>query len=85
MVWTQNLTLTKDAITAVPQETWDLPQETHDQTPRMLLAGCNLAELSLAEPSLAEPSLAELSLAEPSLAESSLAKPSRDQLTEYDW
>jgi len=58
-----------DAVTAAPQEIRDLLQETHDQTPQTLLAGC-----SLAEPSLAELSLAELSLAEPS----------RDQLAEYD-
>ena len=55
-MWTQNLTLTEDAVTAAPQKTRDLLQETHDQTPQMLLAGCSLAELSLAEPSLAEPS-----------------------------
>src|SRR6266542_1797373 len=67
-LWIRNLTLTMDAVTAAPQE-------SHDQTPQMLLAGC----------SLAKPSLAELSLAELSLAESSLAKPSRDQLAEYDW
>ena len=65
-LWTQNQTPTKGAA---PQETRDPPQETGDQTPRMLLA----------EWSLAEPSLAELSLAEPSLAE-----PSRDQPAEYD-
>src|SRR6266542_674625 len=75
-LWTQNLTLTIDAVTAALQKTRDLPQETHDQTPRTLLAGCSLAELSLAESSLAEPSLAELSLAELSLAEPSLAEPS---------
>src|SRR6266542_880401 len=71
-LWTQSLTPIRDAVNAAPQETRDLLRETHDQTPRMLLAGCSLAESSLAEPSLAEPSLAELSLAEPSLA-----KPSR--------
>ena len=69
-----------DVVTAAPQETRDLLRETHDQTPRTLLAGCSLAELSLAELSLAEPSLAELSLAELSLAE-----PSHDQPVEYDW
>ena len=74
-----------DAVTAAPQKIRDLLQETHDQTPQMLLAGCSLAEPSLAEPSLAELSLAELSLAEPNLAKSSLAKPSCDQLIEYDW
>jgi len=74
-----------DAVTAAPQETQDLPQETCDQIPQMLLAGCSLAELSLAEPSLTEPSLAELSLAKPSLAKPSLAELSRDQPTEYDW
>ena len=74
-LWTQNLTLTEDAVTAAPQETRDLLRETHDQTPRTLLAGC-----SLAEPSLAEPSLAELSLAKPSLV-----KLSHNQLAEYDW
>ncbi len=74
-MWTQNLTLTMDKITAAPQETRDLPQEIREQTPKTLLAGCSLAEPSLAEPNLAEPSLAELSLAELS----------RDQLAEYDW
>src|SRR6266542_3698875 len=49
VLWTQNLTLTTDAVTAAPQE-------TRDQTPQMLLAGLSLAEPSLAEPSLAEPS-----------------------------
>ena len=95
-LWTRNLTLTTDAITAAPQETWDPlqetwdpPQESHDQTPQMLLAGCSLAEPSLAELSLAELSLAELSLAkpslaEPSLAELSLAKLSLTQPTGYD-
>jgi len=33
-----------DVVTAAPQE-------THDQTPQKLLAGCSLAELSLAKPS----------------------------------
>ena len=84
-LWTRNLTLTTDAVTAAPQETWDPPQESHDQTPQMLLAGCSLAEPSLAEPSLAESSLAEPSLAESSLAEPSLAEPSRDQPAEDDW
>ena len=74
MLWTQNLTPTEDAVTAAPQEIRDLLRETHDQIPRMLLAGC----------SLAEPSLAELSLAKPSLAEPSLAKLNFDQLIEYD-
>ena len=37
-LWTQNLTLTIDAVTAAPQEIRDLPQETGDQTPRTLLA-----------------------------------------------
>ncbi len=69
-LWTQNLTLTMDAVIAALQKTQDLLRETYDQTPRMLLAGCSLAELSLAESSLAKPSLAELS---------------RDQLAEYDW
>src|SRR6266508_4042481 len=55
-LWTQNLTLTEDAVTAAPQETRDLLRETHDQTPQMLLAGSSLAEPSLAEMSLAEPS-----------------------------
>src|SRR6266542_3386185 len=55
-LWTQNLTPTVDAVTAVSQKTWDLLRETHDQIPRTLLAGCSLAEPSLAEPSLAEPS-----------------------------
>src|SRR6266542_5865939 len=58
-LWTQNLIPTVDAVTAAPQETQDLLRETHDQIPRMLLAGCSLAELSLAELSLAELSLAE--------------------------
>jgi len=70
MLWTQSLTLITDAVTAAPQKIRDLPQETYDQTPRMLLAGCRLTK----------PSLAELSL-----AESSLAEPSRDQLVGYDW
>jgi len=39
-----------DAVTAAPQETRDLLRETHDQTPRMLLAGCSLAELSHDQP-----------------------------------
>ena len=60
----------QDAVTAAPQETQNSSQETYDQTPQMLLAGCSLAKPSLAKPSLAEPSLAELS---------------RDQLAEYDW
>src|SRR6266540_3264862 len=60
-LWTQNLTLTKDAVTAAPQKTRDLLREMHDQIPQMLLAGCSLAEPSLAESSLAELSLAELS------------------------
>ena len=63
-----------DAVTAAPQKTQDLPQETCEQTSRMLLA-----EWNLAEPSLAEPSLAELNL-----AESSLTEPSCDQLAGYD-
>ncbi len=58
-----------NAVTAAPQEIWDLPQETHDQTPQRLLAGYSLAELSLAELSLAELNLAE---------------PSHGQLAEYD-
>src|SRR6266542_2851847 len=81
-LWTRNLTLTTDAVTAALQETWDPlqetwdpPQESHDQTPQMLLAGCSLAEPSLAKPSLAEPSLAEPSLAELSLAEPSCNQP----------
>ncbi len=73
-LWTQSLTLTTDVVTAAPQEIRDLPQETHDQTPRTLLAEYSQAELSLAEPSLAESRLVEPSLAEPS----------RDQLVEYD-
>ena len=52
-MWTQNQTSTEGAA---PQETRDLPQETGDQTPQMLLAEWSLAEPSLAEPSLAEPS-----------------------------
>ena len=83
-MWTQNLTLTIDAVTAALQGTQNLLQETHDQTPQMLLAECSLAELSLVKPSLAELSLAELSLAKLNLAELSLAKLSCDQLTEYD-
>ena len=47
MLWTQNLTLTRDVVTAALQEIRDLLRETHDQTPQMLLAGCSLAELSL--------------------------------------
>src|SRR6266542_3860413 len=70
-LWTQNLTLTMDAVTAAPQEIWDLLREMHDQTPQTLLAGCSLAEPSLVELNLAEPSRAELSLAELSLAEPS--------------
>ena len=58
-LWTQNLTLTMDAVTAALQETRDLLRETHDQTPQKLLAGCSLAELSRAEPSRAKPSRAE--------------------------
>ncbi len=69
-----------DIVIAALQEARDLLRETHDQTPRTLLAECSLAELSLAKPSLAE-----LSLAEPSLAELNLAEPNRDQLAEYDW
>src|SRR6266542_1698649 len=79
-LWTQNLTLTKDAVTAILQETQDLLQEMHEQTPQTLLAGCSLTKLSLAELSLAELSLAELSLAELSLVE-----PSRGWPVEYDW
>ncbi len=37
------------AVTAAPQETWDLLREMHDQTPQMLLVRCSLAELSLTE------------------------------------
>ncbi len=44
-----------DAVTTALQETQDLLQEIHDQTPRTLLAGCSLAELSLAEPSRDQP------------------------------
>ena len=84
-LWTQNLTLTMDAVIAAPQEIRDLLWETYDQIPQTLLAGYSLAELSLAELSLAELSLAKLSLAKLSLAEPSLAEPSRDQLVEYDW
>ena len=79
MLWTENQILTMDAVTAAPQETRDLLQETREQTPQTLLARC-----SLAEPSLAKLSLAELSLAELNLTELSLAKPSHDQLAEYD-
>src|SRR6266545_2635134 len=57
-LWTQNLTLTEDAVTAAPQETRESLWETRDQTPQILLAGYSLAELSLAELSLAELSLA---------------------------
>ena len=60
-----------DAVTTARQEIQDLLQNTHDQTPQMLLAGYSLAELSLAEPSLVELSLAELSLAKLSLAKPS--------------
>ncbi len=49
-----------DAVTAAPQETWDLLRERHDQTPQTLLAGCSLAEPSLAKLSLAEPSREQL-------------------------
>src|SRR6266542_6987298 len=59
-LWTQNQTLTIDAVTAEPQKTRDPPQETGDKTPRTLLAEWSLAELSLAEPSLAEPSRDQL-------------------------
>ncbi len=55
-LWTENQTLTMDAVTAAPQETRDLLRETCEQTPQTLLARCSLAEPSLAEPSLAEPS-----------------------------
>src|SRR6266542_1936287 len=37
-LWTQNLTLTIDAITAALQETQDLLRETREQTPQVLLA-----------------------------------------------
>src|SRR6266540_3387901 len=77
IVWTQTITLTGGAVNNAPQETRD---QTCENTPQRLLAGC-----SLAEPSLAEPSLAELSLAELSLVELSLAKLSLTQLTGYDW
>ena len=50
-LWIQNPTLTIGAVTAAPQETRDLLQETHDQTPQILLAEYSLAELSLAKPS----------------------------------
>src|SRR6266498_311638 len=50
-LWTQNLILTEDTVTAAPQEIRDLPQEiqdlpqkTHDQTSQMLLAEWSLAE-----------------------------------------
>ncbi len=55
-LWIQNLTLTRDAVIAAPQEIWDLSQETCDQSSQMLLAGCSLTELSLVKLSLAEPS-----------------------------
>ena len=48
-LWTQNLTLMMNAVTAAPQEIRDLLRETHDQTPQTLLAGYSLAELSLVE------------------------------------
>ena len=74
-LWIQNLTLTMDVVTAALQETQDLLQETHDQTPQRLLARCSLAESSLVKSNLAELSLAELSLAELS----------HGQPAEYDW
>src|SRR6266542_3805909 len=80
-LWTQNLTLTMDAVTIAPQETRDPPQKSDDQTSRMLLVGCSLAEPSLVELNLAEPSRAELSLAELSLAEPSLAEPNLAELS----
>ncbi len=83
-MWTQNLTLTENAVTATSQELQDPSQETCNQSPQMLLAGCNLVKPSLAESSLAKPSLAESSLTELSLAELNLAESSHDQLTEYD-
>ena len=46
ILWTQNLILTMDAVTAALQETRDLPQETHDQTPQIRLAEYSQAELS---------------------------------------
>ena len=58
-----------DVVVAALQETRNPLQESDDQTPRVLLAGCSLAKLSLAELSLAEPSWAEPSRAEPSRAE----------------
>src|SRR6266540_1306582 len=66
-LWTQTITLTGGAVNNAPQETRD---QTRENTPQRLLAGCSLAEPSLAELSLAELSLAELSLT---------------QLTGYDW
>ncbi len=39
VVWTQNPTLTMDAVTAAPQEIRDLLREMHDQLSQMLLAG----------------------------------------------
>ena len=60
ILWTQNLTLAIDAVTVALQEIQDLPQETRDQTPQMLLARCSLAKPSLAESSLVEPSRDQL-------------------------
>ena len=81
-LWTQNLTLIIDAVTAALQETQD---QAHDQSSQTLLVGCSLAKSSLSELNLVELSLVELSLAELSLAESSRAELSCNQLTEYDW
>src|SRR6266540_6748950 len=80
-LWTQTITPTGGAVDNASQKTRD---QTRENTPQRLLAGCSLAEPSLAEPSLAEPSLAEPSLGEPSLAKLSLVELSRDQLAEYD-
>src|SRR6266542_3585650 len=37
-LWIQNRTLMMDVVTTAPQETRNPPQDTSDQTPRMLLA-----------------------------------------------
>src|SRR6266540_5711412 len=56
-LWTQTITLTGSIADNASQKTRD---QTCENTPQRLLAGC-----SLAEPSLVELSLAELSLTQP--------------------
>ena len=48
-LWTQTITFTNGVVDNAPQKSRD---QTRENTPQRLLAGCSLAEPSLAEPSL---------------------------------